>query len=302
MRFMIASDPSLSGGGRPSGPRVRAGGDPFLLLTAAAVLGLVCLTQEPQAAEPLEPYEQTIPNTLIKFQMLPVPGGIYVMSDPTNPGSQRRTILRGFWIGKTEVSWAEYEVYMYKLDEPEGATQPASGADAFSRPSPTYGPADRGLGHDGYAALGMSYHGAEQYCRWLSFRTGKKYRLPTEAEWEYACRAVVLPAGPIEDKALLDGCAWYAGNAEGTPHPMATKQPNAWGLYDMLGNLAEWCRGIDGTPVVRGGSYVDPAEKVHPAAREHQTPAWTQSDPQIPKSTFWLTDGPFVGFRVVCEN
>ncbi|HIE51455.1 MAG TPA: hypothetical protein EYP85_06820, partial [Armatimonadetes bacterium] len=237
---------------------------------------------------------------LVKFEMIPVPGGTYEMPDPAHPGAKRKVVLKGFWMGKTEVTWDEYDVFLYRLDEKE--EKAAGKAHAVSRPTKPYGNPDRGFGHHGYPAIGITYHAAEQYCRWLSLKTGKKYRLPTEAEWEYACRAGVLPAGPLEDRTWLDDHAWYWENSEDKTHPVAAKQPNAWGLYDMLGNAAEWCQGRDARPVVRGGSYTDPAAKVHPAARQHQTPAWNASDPQFPKSKWWLPDAPFVGFRVVCEG
>lgn len=247
-------------------------------------------------------YVQPISNTLVKFEMVYIPGGIYEMPDPTRPGSKRKVVIKSFWMGKTEVTWDEYDVFMYRLDEI--GTKPSSkkGAHAVSRPTKPYGAPDRGFGHHGYPVMSITYYAAEQYCRWLSLKTGRKYRLPTEAEWEYACRAGVLPAGPIANKAWLNRHAWFRDNSDEKTHPVATKEPNAWGLYDMLGNVAEWCRGIDGRPVVRGGSYIDPAEKVHPAARQHQTPEWNASDPQIPKSKWWLPDAPFVGFRVVCEE
>ncbi|MFQ6130567.1 MAG: formylglycine-generating enzyme family protein [Armatimonadota bacterium] len=309
-RFMFASSRAAAGMSRRNagaaeapghGPalRVRVAGRPFLLLATGALVATACLS--PATAQGLEPYEQELEGTLVKFEMVPIKGGMYTMPDPTKPGATRRTILKSFWISKTEVTWHEYDVYMYRLDETEEEKQSKEGAHGVSRPSPTYGPADRGYGHDGYAALGMTHYAAIHYCKWLSLKTGRKYRLPTEAEWEYACRAKVLPAGPLEDKALLDAQAWYKDNSEETPHPVAEKEANPWGLHDMLGNLAEWCSGLDGTPVVRGGSFVDPAEKVHPAAREHETDAWKESDPQLPKSTYWFTDAPFVGFRVVCE-
>jgi formylglycine-generating enzyme required for sulfatase activity len=101
---------------------------------------------------------------------------------------------------------------------------------------------------------------------------------------------------------LLDRYAWTWENADDQTHPVGKKAPNAWGIYDMLGNAAEWCRGTDGRPVVRGGSYLDRAARMGCSTRAVQTPAWNASDPQNPKSRWWLADGPFVGFRVVCEQ
>ncbi len=248
----------------------------------------------------LSAYTETIPGTVVKFEMVPVPGGTYTITDPKT-GKPRQVTIKPFYIGKTEVTWDEFDVFVHKLDAPD--TQKTGGADAVSRPSKPYGAVDRGFGHKGYPAISMSYLSAQKYCEWLSAKTGKKYRLPTEAEWEYACRAGVLPAGPITDSELLDKLAWHWGNSDDKTHKVGTKQPNAWGIHDMLGNVAEWCRPMDDeVPVVRGGSFYDEPDKVHPAARRKYTPDWQMNDPQNPKSQWWLTDAPFVGFRVVCET
>lgn len=243
---------------------------------------------------------QQLPNTTVKFEMVWVPEGEFEFADPTKGGQKRKVLVKGFWIGRTEVTWDEYDVFLYRLDLTEDKEDPA---DAYSRPSRPYGAPDRGWGHHGYPAIGITYHAAEQYCRWLSYKTKRKFRLPTEVEWEYACRAGgVWEAAPFKDKGLLDRLAWFAENANNTTQPVAKKQPNPWGIYDMLGNVAEWCQGVDGKPVVRGGSFKDPADKVHPGARELPSPDWQASDPQFPKSQWWLTDAPFVGFRVLWEE
>jgi len=189
-----------------------------------------------------------LPNTTVSFDLVFVPEGELMMRDPIK-GTLQRVKVRSFWLGKTEVTWDEYDVFLYRLDLPPDADE---SADAIARPSRPYGAPDRGWGHSGYPAISITYHAAEQYCRWLSLKTGKKFRLPTEAEWEYACRAGQLSGDVIKDKAWLDAHAWFADNADGKTHPVGKKRPNAWGLYDMLGNVAEWCRGVDGKPVVRG--------------------------------------------------
>jgi len=257
-------------------------------------------TAAQSAGKTLAAYTETIPGTVVKFDMVPVPGGTYTITDPKT-GKPEQVTIKPFYIGKTEVTWDEFDVFVHKLDAPD--TQKTGGADAVSRPSKPYGAVDRGYGHKGYPAISMSYLSAQKYCEWLSAKTGKKYRLPTEAEWEYACRAGVLPAGPITDSELLDKLAWHWGNSDDKTHKVGTKQPNAWGIHDMLGNVAEWCQPMDDeVPVVRGGSFYDEPDKVHPAARKKYTPDWQMNDPQNPKSLWWLTDAPFVGFRVVCET
>jgi formylglycine-generating enzyme required for sulfatase activity len=253
------------------------------------------------AASQAAPFVQLIPGTLVQFEMRRVPGGKLVMNDPDKPGATRTVEVKPFYIGKTEVTWDEYDIYTFRLDLTE--EQKAQGFDAASRPSKPYGAPDRGFGHQGYAALAMTNTAAEGYCKWLSQKTGRKYRLPTEAEWEWACRAGG-PEVPGTDKALLEKAAWYWDNADDKTHPVGSKAPNAWGLHDMLGNVAEWCAGMsqDGLPVVRGGSYDDAAQKISSASRAPQTPAWNMTDPQNPKSKWWLANAPFVGFRVVCDE
>lgn len=234
--------------------------------------------------------------------MVYVPAGTIQVVDPKDHTQKREVRVGPFWIGKREVTWDEYDVWAFRLDLSE--QERVQGVDAVSRPSKPYGAPDRGFGHQGYPAISMTYYAAEQYCRWLSAKTGKKYRLPTEAEWEYACRAGVLKSDGSSSipVAELEKIAWFRDNADNKTHPVGQKQPNAWGLYDMLGNAAEWCTGLDGKPVVCGGSYKDSAEQVHPAARQTQTPAWNATDPQYPKSKWWLSDAPFVGFRIVLDN
>lgn len=237
---------------------------------------------------PLEVFREKIPEAGFEFEMVKVPG--------SEDGK-----VRALWVGRTEVTWEAFDVWAYALDKGgEGAGE--KGADAVTRPSKPYLPPDRGFGHAGYAAISMSLHNAEKFCEWMSERTGRKYRLPTEAEWEHACRAGSVGAYSFgDDEAELGAYAWYSGNAEGKPHSVGTKKANAWGLHDMHGNVAEWCRGADGKGVVRGGSYRDGAAGVRCDSREVQSRAWNASDPQIPKSKWWLADGPFVGFRLVCE-
>jgi formylglycine-generating enzyme required for sulfatase activity len=236
----------------------------------------------------------TIPGSLVKFDLVRIPGG--TVTHLGADGKMATTTVKPFWLGKTEVTWDEYDIYAFRLDQTED--EKARGVDAASRPSKPYGAPDRGYGHQGYPALGMAFNAAEQYCRWLSAKTGKKYRLPTEVEWEHACRAGAGGTKPQD----LQSHAWILENGEDKAHPVGQKTPNAWGLHDMLGNVMEWCVGVDGKPVARGGSFVDKAADVSRATRTHQTPDWQAADSQIPKSRWWLSDGPFVGFRIVREE
>lgn len=233
-------------------------------------------------------FEQEIPGSAFRFQMIAIPG------DPARG-------LAPFWLGRTELTWEAFDAFVYGLDASSGADP--SGADAVSRPTKPYLPPDRGFGHEGYAAISMAHKNATSFCAWLSKVSGKKYRLPTEAEWEHACRAGSTTRFAFgDDERALAEYAWYSENAGGKTHPVAQKKPNAWGLFDMHGNVKEWCIGPDGKPVTRGGGYADAASALESSARAPQIPAWNRSDPQVPKSKWWLSDGPFVGFRVLCES
>jgi formylglycine-generating enzyme required for sulfatase activity len=150
----------------------------------------------------------------------------------------------------------------------------------------------------------IHFQAAVKYCAWLSKLTGRKFRLPTEAEWEYACRAGGAPLKP--DVKNLDTVAWFAGNTpDEHPHPVGKKQPNPWGLYDMLGNVGEYVirDPKDDKGLLAGGSYKDISRDVHSAAREPYSPKWQDGDPQDPKSTNWFEYSiHHAGFRVVMEE
>ncbi len=225
----------------------------------------------------LAQFTETIAGTAVSFEMVPVPGDASLG-------------IRPFWIGRTEVTWDAYDVYLYGLDQAAGEP----GADAVTRPSKPYISMDRGFGHAGFPGISMSYHGAASFCEWLSVKTGRRYRLPTEQEWRFVC-----DRGAVENASEH---AWHRGNADFKTHPVATRRPDAHGIHDMYGNAAEWCTGSDGRPVTLGGSYRDEPAGVGCVARVEPRDAWNQSDPQIPKSIWWLADAGFVGFRVVCET
>jgi formylglycine-generating enzyme required for sulfatase activity len=222
-------------------------------------------------------YRESIDGTLVTFEMVLVQGG---------PG-------KPFYIGRTEVTWDLYDVFALGLDK----AAPVKGADAVARPSEPYGAPDQGWGHAGYPAISVTRGAAEAFCQWLSAKTGKSYRLPTEAEWAHAAARAAgsAPLTPTRISAL----AWHRGNAEGRTHPVGTKAADAIGLVDLFGNAAEWVITTDGAPALRGGSYRDPPAAVGPSARSVQDPSWNERDPQLPKSRWWLSDGPFAGFRIV---
>ena len=261
-----------------------------------AVSACAVASEAPKAAEPAKkpaPFTEKISGTLVKFDMVPIPAGEIRVADPAKKGATKIVKIKPFYIGKTEVTWDEYDVFVFKFDEPESPAP--GGPDAVSHPSKPYGACDRGYGHKGYPAMNLSYYGAEQYCKWLSLKTGRKYRLATEAEWEYAC----LAGKPVPAEKDLPQFAWFW---QEKTQPVGKKKPNAWGIHDMYGNVAEWCVGLDGKPVACGGHFEDFAGDVTASKRIYQEPSWQANDPQNPKSKWWLSDAQFVGFRIVCEQ
>ncbi|MFO0833707.1 MAG: formylglycine-generating enzyme family protein [Phycisphaerales bacterium] len=254
-----------------------------------------------QDAPKLEPYTETISGTVLTIDMAPIPPGTITMTDPADPTKSVTKEIGALYFSTVEISWDHYNAFLFGLDKPEGAVG-TTAADAVTKPTKPYVSADRGFGTTGYPVISISYRGAENFAAWLAAKTGKKYRLPTEAEWEYACRAganTKYPSG--DDAASLDAVAWFADNAEAKTHLLGTKEHNAWGLHDMLGNAGEWAKGLDNKWVIKGGSFVADPNAMRPEARLANTGALNASDPNIPKSKWWLTEGGFVGFRVVCE-
>ena len=213
-----------------------------------------------------------VPGTTVSFELVRTPAA--------DDGS-----VPAMWVLKTEVPWELYDIFVYRLDKVDAEED----VDGVSRPSKPYVPPDRGFGHDGYPAMGMTRSAAEAFCIWLSGSTGEKFRLPTEAEWVY-----LASPGASSGAAY----AWTAANAVFTTHPVGKKLPNGFGLHDMIGNVAEWVV-ADGRPIAMGGSYLDAAEECGPTARQLQDRSWNASDPQIPKSEWWLADCSWVGFRFV---
>jgi formylglycine-generating enzyme required for sulfatase activity len=226
------------------------------------------------AGQPAE-YRESIPGTLVSFDMVLVPGDT------------------PFFIGRTEVTWDMYDVFALGLD----AAAQSEGADAVARPSQPYGAPDYGWGHAGYPVISVTRSAAEAFCAWLSKKTGKTYRLPSDAEWSRAA-AAAAGNGPLTPERR-DALAWHSGNASARTHPVAKRTADALGLFDLFGNAAEWVTTSDDTLVTRGGSFRDAVSAVGPEARAQQDASWNERDPQLPKSRWWLSDGPFVGFRLV---
>ncbi|MBI4879970.1 MAG: SUMF1/EgtB/PvdO family nonheme iron enzyme [Planctomycetes bacterium] len=247
---------------------------------------------------------ETLAGTTVTFEMARIPAGTLAVEDPAAPGGARQVPIESFWMAATEVTWDAYDVFVFGLDLPleeQGKVQEE--VDAHTRPTKPYIATDRGFGHAGYPAISISHQGAEAYCAWLTKKTGRTFRLPTAYEWEYACRAGATGAFSCgDDEAGLDAIAWHAGNAERKTHPVGTKQANAFGLFDMHGNAGEWCLAEDGKHYLMGGSFEENARRLRCATRREPSRMWNASDPQIPRSTWWLADGPFAGFRVISSD
>lgn len=236
-----------------------------------------------------ELFVQRLEGTTLEMRIVPVQlPGQDSAQDPAQDGKSHRTL----WMGATEVTWDWFDAFVYGLDE---ADADAGEADALTRPSRPYIAMDRGFGRAGFPAISMTHKNAEAFCAWLSARTGKTYRLPTAEEWLAACAASGV------DEHTLDKHAWHRGNSNAKTQPVGAKRADANGLYDLLGNAAEWATDRDGKPVVLGGSYLTPADALSCSMLQRPSPDWNASDPQFPPSEWWLADAGFVGFRVVLE-
>jgi formylglycine-generating enzyme required for sulfatase activity len=291
----------------------------------------------------MKAYTEVVPGADVEFDMVPIPAGKFVMGSPEgeegrkdDEGPQVEVEIEPFWMAKLETSWDAYDTWLFKLDKERRKAKRKRGAeemskwdqnwellvDAMSRPTPPYSDMTFGMGHDGYPAICMTQFAAKMYCKWLTASTGRYYRLPTEAEWEYACRAGTTTAYSFgDDPDKLEDYGWYFDNSE-QYQKLGKKEPNPWGLYDMHGNVAEWV--LDqyvadfykthvGNPVkapylvpktefprvARGGSWDDDPEDCRSSARRFSSPDWKMQDPQLPQSIWYHTDATFLGFRVV---
>ncbi|MBE9072417.1 SUMF1/EgtB/PvdO family nonheme iron enzyme [Microcystis sp. LEGE 08355] len=233
------------------------------------------------------PFTENLPKG-ITLEMVNLPAGQFLMGSPDSDRDARdwekpphQVKVNSFAIGKYPVTQAQYQAVM--------GTNPSLFKNNPQNPVES-----------------VSWNNAQAFCQKLSQITGKTYRLPTEAEWEYACRAGTTTRYYFGDDAnQLGDYAWYNGNSQGTTHPVGQKKPNAWGLHDMSGNVWEWCEddwhdNYIGAPkdgsawltndndyqIVRGGSWFDLPVFCRSAFRSFDD---------------WRADlFIFNGFRVVC--
>lgn len=295
------------------------------LIIISITLSMVVISADRPLIQNFTAYNQEILGSDISIDFVPITGGTFTMGSPDseegrNPdeGPQHDVMVSDFWMSTLEITWDQFELFLYRETDSEfakdnrelslevdgvaGATMPYVN---FNKP--------------GYPLVNVTQYAASTFCKWLSAKTGHFYRLPTEAEWEYASRTGSSKPFAF-DQGEIDHYAWYSKNSDGKPQKGGKKKPNKWGLYDMHGNVAEWV--LDGYSdsayakedrgnnplitiedlyprVVRGGSYNDPIKDIRSSARQHSDKSWKKRDPQIPKSLWWLTDALHVGFRVV---
>ena len=300
-------------------------------------------------------FTEKVPGTMVSLNMIAIPGGAFKMGSPDkepfrkpDEGPIHEVKVSPFFMAEIETTWDQYWAF-YRQTMSEGRTPPnvvyennlkAMDVDGISGPTPPFGFPDQGWGGGNRPAITMTHYAAEVFCQWLSQKTGKKYRLPTEAEWEYAARSnTETPyffTGNPKDfsnegflrkffKAKTDSISSYviyandSGNRTQEPDGVL---PNRFGLKNMLGNVMEYCadkydaeayskraQGVANPIatqgdewVVRGGNYASDAADVRSAARDHtRHEAWLKTDPQQPKSIWWYSDIKGIGFRVVCE-
>lgn len=280
-------------------------------------------------------YQQEISGTDLVIDMVPVKGGKYLMGSPgsqkghkSDEGPLHQVVVDPFWMAKLEISWDLYRLFMEREIDNQQSTNPTGtevdiAVDGIAGATTPYVDMSFGMGTDGYPAVCMTQYAASKFCEWLSAMTGNFYRLPTEAEWEYACKAGTDTAFFFgEEVNELEQYAWFTQNSDGKYQQVGQKKPNPWGLHDMHGNVSEWTldqykvdiySSRSGTQAinpfekpskayprsVRGGSWKDGPELLRSASRSFSDKRWKMRDPQIPKSKWWYTDAAFVGFRIV---
>ncbi len=282
-------------------------------------------------ADQIETVTDTIPGTNVTFALIRVPGGSFVMGTlaseagrDADEGPQVTVEVAPFYMGVHEVTYDEFVLFQSRdRDSPAAAPNVNFDPDLVARPSPPYEDPAHGMGTNGFPAVGMTQWSALHYARWLSEKMGRFYRLPTEAEWEYACRAGTITAYSFgADAARLDEHAWYLGNSDEEYHEVGKRAPNPWGFFDLHGNVAEWTldqyqedfyASLEGEATqnpwsvptklhprtVRGGAYDDDPDALRCGERLRSDLDWKRRDPQVPRSMWWNTDSPFVGFRIV---
>ncbi|MDB6053672.1 MAG: hypothetical protein JWN25_1195 [Verrucomicrobiales bacterium] len=305
------------------------------IATVMEIQKLIIANSKVSAEQEMMLYTNVIPGSKVTYAMVPIKGGEFVMGSPddqpgrkSDEGPQHKVQISPFWMEQCETTWDEFELFMYPEEEKKWKGQIATDAsidkvsDAVSRPTKPYVEMSFGMGKNGFPAISMTQHAANKYCQWLSAKTGHFYRLPTEAEWEYACKAGTTTAYSWgDDPSLAPQYAWFEKNSDSKYQKVGKKLPNPWGLYDMHGNVAEWTLdqyepnykkfaaaltmdpwNVATMPYphsVRGGSWDDDVLKLRSTVRRASGKDWKMQDPQLPKSVWYHTDAQFLGFRII---
>ena len=322
-------------------------------MASNAAMDSSLLFKAPTTVTAFESFTEQIPGTFVPFQMQAIPGGSFKMgSTPdedfhnTDEAPVRNITVSPFFMAELEVTWDQFWAF-YGQTMSEGRTSPETVyannsnplVDAISGPTAPFGFPDQGWGNGDRPAITMTHYAAETFCQWISKKTGKKYRLPTEAEWEYAARGGTETAYFFagDPKSFSDKSFWrkfidaetavisdyiiYEKNSRNKTQEPSQVMANPYGLKNMLGNVAEYCadkydpaaytkndnatnpRATTGEAhVIRGGSYNMDAAALRCASRDYtKHEAWLKTDPQQPKSIWWYSDIKGIGFRVVCE-
>lgn len=239
-----------------------------------------------------DPTVHKVPGTTVQFNMVTLPAG-----KVTVLGKEIET--KEVEIATTEVTWELFDTFLLSGAPSPPYDQTKFEPDAVARPSRSYILPDLGWGHNGYPVINVSHTNVEMFCRWLSAATGKKYRIPTMAEWQLAASAGWN--GPMDEETAKK-FEWFSANSDYVTHPVGKLEPNPLGLYDMLANTGEWATDPEGKPVLCGGDILTEAKDLSPTKHRYYDKSWQETDPQLPKSRWWLSDGWFVGFRLVCEK
>lgn len=282
---------------------------------------------------PFQEFAKTLEGTEQSLEMVPVPGGVFTMGSEDYSGTHEVKV-DSFWISKNVVTWDLYNQFantsledlrrdlfktFYDVDiEADAVSSPTLTdevlevlreadipADVISTPSPSWGDLTRGMGTDGYPAVNMTHYAAYMFTKWLTVKTDDFYRLPTEAEWELACRGGLGDEGHPGD---IEQYTWHRENSNRKYHQAGSKKANSLGIYDMLGNVAEWTfdqyyddytEQLEDEPAVnpwlrpdelypravRGGSWMDNPKQASCFHRRGSSPNWKRDDPQLPKKS-----------------
>ena len=288
-------------------------------ITKHIILMLIAMWLIPSVALAAKTPKQgdTIVEPLTKMSFVYIEPGKFMMGSPETEADRygdetqhEVEIKKGFWIGQYEVTFEQYDAFTK-------ATHRAKANDLSN------------WGRDNRPAIYVKWFYANEFAKWLSEKTGHSYRLPTEAEWEYAARAgtttafsfgdhvggmdnhsffkMLMDAGTANadaERALIDQYAWYGGNADQQTHPVGQKKPNPWGLYDMHGNVWEWTCSVYAEDYSGSESCVeDPKSNKKRSVRGGSWQFYAKGMRSADRRFFApVMRLPYVGFRLVRED